>query len=53
MYVNGTLTVNPAVLTVTASNAAMTYGGTPPTVTATYSGFVGSDNASVLTTPAT
>jgi sugar lactone lactonase YvrE len=61
----GSLTGNPqvvnrAVLTVTANNASMTYGTTPPTFTASYSGFVGSDTAATalsgapsLTTTAT
>ncbi len=47
-FVNGTLTINPAVLTVTANNAAMTYGGTLPTFTASYSGFVNGDTQGVL-----
>ncbi len=46
--VNDTFTVNPAVLTVTANNASMTYGGTLPTFTATYSGFVNGDGQGVL-----
>ena len=33
-YVAGNATINPATLTVTASAGTMTYGGTPPTVTA-------------------
>ncbi len=41
---NATLTggqsVSPATVTVTASNATMTYGATPPAVTPSYSGFV-------------
>jgi hypothetical protein len=36
------------VLTVTANNASMTYGGTLPTFTATYSGFQNGDGAGVL-----
>lgn len=36
------------VLTITANNASKTYGQANPTLTATYSGFVGSDNPSVL-----
>jgi hypothetical protein len=39
-----TLTVNPAgTLTITASNASMTYGGAVPTITPGYSGFVNGD----------
>ncbi len=52
-YVNGTLTVNQAVLTVTASPGTMTYGGTPPTITAMITGFVNNETASVLTTAPT
>ena len=52
-YANGTLTVNQAVLTITAANASKLYGAALPTLTATYSGFVNGDNPSSLTTPAT
>ncbi len=38
-----TLTVSAAPLTITASNGAMTYGGTPPTITPSYNGFVNGD----------
>ncbi|PYS44775.1 MAG: hypothetical protein DMG13_33320, partial [Acidobacteria bacterium] len=38
--VNGTLTVNKAVLTVTAANTSRIYGAANPTFTASYSGFV-------------
>ena len=49
-YVNGAVTVNPVALKVTASNATMAYGGSPPAITvASYSGFVNSDTASSLT----
>ena len=41
--VSVTIKVNPAVLTVTANNASMAYGGTVPTFTASYSGFVNGD----------
>jgi len=50
-YINGSVQVTPAALSVTASSATMTYGGTPPTITASYSGFVNNDNASSLTSP--
>jgi len=43
----GTLTVNPATLTVTADNKTTVYGGTP-TYTATIAGFLGTDNSSVV-----
>ena len=49
-YVPGALTVNPAALVITASDESMTYGGTVPTPTASYSGFVNGDDASDLTT---
>ena len=52
-YVNGTLTVNKAALTITADNKNMPYGGTVPTLTATYNGFAGTDNAGSLTTAPT
>jgi hypothetical protein len=45
----GTLTVNPAVLTVTANNQSMIFGGPVPAFTYTPSGFVGADTATVLT----
>ncbi len=47
-FANGTLTINPAVLTVTANNALMTYGGMLPTLTASYTGFVNGDGQGVL-----
>src|SRR5207245_5515098 len=58
-YVNGSVTVNAAVVTVTANNASRAYGAANPTFTASYSGFVNGDTAAVLsgspslTTPAT
>jgi hypothetical protein len=48
-----TITVNPAPLTVTASSGSMTYGGTVPTITASYSGFVNSQSSSSFTTQPT
>jgi len=51
--VNGTLTVNPAALTITANNANKIYGAALPAFTASYSGFVNDDTATSLTTPAT
>lgn len=41
--------VNPAVLTVTADAKSMTYGGALPALTWSYSGYVGSDTAAVVT----
>ena len=50
----GTLVVNPAALAVTASSATIAYGTPVPTITPSYSGFVGTDNvANSVTTPAT
>ena len=51
-YVPGLVTVGPAPLTVTASSGSMTYGGSPPAITAHYSGFVNNDTVSSLTTTA-
>ncbi|MEN0054287.1 MAG: MBG domain-containing protein [Mucilaginibacter sp.] len=50
VYNPGTLTVNKATLTVTANNKTKTYGTTNPVLTVSYSGFVGTDDASSLTT---
>jgi MBG domain (YGX type)/Bacterial Ig-like domain (group 3) len=54
-YVDGTVTVNPAPLTVTAPpTSSMTYGGTAPTFPApTYSGFLNGDTTTSLTSVAT
>ncbi|MDP1792811.1 MAG: MBG domain-containing protein, partial [Acidimicrobiales bacterium] len=48
VYVAGSFEVTPAPLMVTASSAAMTYGGTPPIVTPSYAGFVNGEDASDL-----
>jgi sugar lactone lactonase YvrE len=48
VYVPGTVTVHPVPLTITASNATATYGGTAPAITASYSGFVNNENSSVV-----
>ena len=40
-------------LIITASSDTMTYGGTVPTITPSYSGFVGTDTAASLETPPT
>ncbi len=48
-FVNGTLTVSPATLTVTANNATRAYGAANPTFTAAITGFVNGDSASVVT----
>ncbi|HXD76316.1 MAG TPA: MBG domain-containing protein [Puia sp.] len=47
-----TMNVDPATVTVTADNAAMTYGGSLPVLAATYTGFVNGDNAKSLKTEA-
>jgi outer membrane protein OmpA-like peptidoglycan-associated protein len=52
-YATGTTTVTPAPLTITASSPAMTFGGTVPTITPSYAGFVNGDNTAVLTTAPT
>jgi hypothetical protein len=43
-----TLTVNKATLIATANNQSKTYGFANPALTLTYSGFLGSDNSSVI-----
>lgn len=54
VILSDTLTVSPAgTLTITASNASMTYGGTVPTITPSYMGFVNGDTAANLTTQPT
>ena len=45
----GTLTVNPAPLTVTATNESMTYGGTVPALAYTYTGLVNGDTSATFT----
>ncbi|MEO1100186.1 MAG: MBG domain-containing protein, partial [Bacteroidota bacterium] len=51
--VNGTLTVNQAILTVTADDRSRTYGSSNPALTVSYLGFVNGDDASDLTTAPT
>jgi uncharacterized repeat protein (TIGR01451 family) len=48
-FVPGTLSVTPAVLTVTANNQSKVYGAVLPALTATITGFVNSDTAAVVT----
>ncbi len=48
-YVDGTTTVNPAILTITASNGSQTFGGLLPTISPQYSGFVNGDTPADLT----
>ena len=47
------MTINKVNLTITASAGSQTYGGSVPTITPTYSGFVLSQSASNLTTQPT
>ena len=47
-YIAGTLTIAPASVTVTASDATMDFGGSVPAITATYSGLVGITQPAVL-----
>jgi hypothetical protein len=49
-YDGGSVTVNQAQLTITASSGTMTYGGTAPTITAGYSGFVNGETPLNVTT---
>jgi hypothetical protein len=46
---NGTLTINPAALTGTADSKSRIYGETNPVFTVTYTGFVNSENSSIVT----
>ena len=49
-YVNGTLTINKAPLTITAKNYIIKQGESLPTFEANYSGFKNNETSSVLTT---
>src|SRR5207245_8070752 len=52
-FVKGSLAVTPASLTVTADNKSKVYGATNPALTATITGYVNGDTASVVSgTPA-
>jgi hypothetical protein len=48
-YVNGTLSVTPANITVTANDKTKAFGAALPELTATYSGFVLSEDTNALT----
>ncbi len=50
-FIPGTLTIQPAPLTVQADDKTMSQGTAPPTLTVTYSGFVNGDTPSSLTLP--
>ncbi len=52
-YVDGSLTVTAAPLTITANNQTKVYGAILPTLTASYTGFVNGDTSASLTTPPT
>jgi streptogramin lyase len=52
-YVQGSLTINKAPLTVTADNQTMNLGQAIPALTVSYNGFVNGDNSVSLTTAAT
>ena len=47
-FVNGTLTIAPASLSITANNASRQYGATNPVFTVTMLGFVNGQNATAL-----
>ena len=49
-FVNGTLTIEKAPLTITANNLSMEYGSALPTFTATYEGLKNNETSSVLIT---
>jgi hypothetical protein len=49
VYVDGTTSVGPATLTITASGGIQTYGGALPLISPTYSGFVNGDSPADLT----
>lgn len=49
-YVNGSITINKAQVTVTASSHTVTYGDAKPSLSVSYSGFKNGQSATVLTT---
>ena len=52
-YVNGSVTVNQATLTITASSPTVTYGDPVPAITPTFMGFKNSETSAVLSTQPT
>ena len=52
-FANGTLSIEPAALTITADNQGTAYGAGLPALTVSYSGFVNGDTAASLTTAPT
>lgn len=49
----GSITINPVPLTITALSQSIGYGTAVPATTVSYTGFVGGDSSSSLTTPPT
>jgi filamentous hemagglutinin family protein len=47
-YVNGTLTIDPAPLQITANNASKTYGAITPTFSAQISGLLNGDSSTIV-----
>jgi subtilisin-like proprotein convertase family protein len=47
-FTNGTLTVSPAAITVTADDQSRSYGAANPALTASYTGFANGDTAAVI-----
>ena len=52
-YVQGTVSIVKAVLTITASSATISYGNSPPAITPFYDGFNNGDTAASLTSQPT
>ncbi|MEQ9300310.1 MAG: BspA family leucine-rich repeat surface protein [Cyclobacteriaceae bacterium] len=52
-YASGKLTITSAMLTITADDQSMVYGSEVPQLTYTIDGFIGGDDASILTTAPT
>jgi gliding motility-associated-like protein len=52
-YITAALTIGKKTLTITADNKSRSFGVANPTFTASYTGFTGTDNQAVLTTPVT
>jgi hypothetical protein len=50
-YMNGTLTIQPAALIITAGDATMTYGGQVPPITPSFKAFVNGDTVNSLSNP--
>src|SRR5664280_2061802 len=48
-YATGLTTVGPVALLITASSDPMTYGGSVPTISASYTGFITGESAASLT----